>query len=438
MKRLLFILFLFPMLVEAQGTCCDFSLVAKPPSGPNISINQSSLFFSSVTGTASLSQSINYILSSLTNPMAVVIPAGWEGSIDNGSTYHTGSFFSSLTVSGTLKLRVAASTAAGSYGPLDVTFNSTGATARTCSLSATVAAVSLSASPTSATLNGVAGVAGTSASTAVTFANLSGNITITTPSTPLPTEISTDNATFQTTPITYINTDPSPFTLYMRTTSAATAGSVSGTLTIAASGVSTVNITLSGTVTSAPTTIERFSFSLTSKTCTGWTNIFGDPHTGIRTGTGALTGWTYTSIATANYVPNGTNAFDNNGTMAGTFFSDCAGSTTAVMNNGWINGGAYDHTKPQHEIGGLNPAKTYNIKLTGSTNGGSLRVTDVRVEGSGLSSMISFTAKSNTANGVTFNNISPDGSGKIRIWFNQDVSNIEQGHCDAFTISENP
>lgn len=425
------------MLVEAQGTCCDFSLIAKPPTGPNISLNQTSLFFSSVAGSPSLSQSISYILSSLTNPMAIVIPAGWEGSIDNGSTWHTGSFFSSVTTNGTLKVRVAAATAAGSYGPLDVTFNSTGATARTCSLSATVAAVSLLASPTSATLNGVAGIAGTSASTSVTFANLTGNITITTPSTPIPTEISTDNSTFQTTPITYLFTDPSPFTLYMRTTSAAAAGTVSGTATIAASGVSTVNITLSGTVTSAPTTIERFSFSLTNKVCTGWTNVFGDPHTGIRTATGALTGWGYTSVATANYVPNGTNAFDNNGTTGGTYFSDCAGSTTAVMNNGWINGGAYDHTKPQHEISGLNSAKTYNIRFTGSTNGGSLRVTDVRVEGAGLSSMVSFTAKSNTANGAGFNNISPDGSGKIRIWFNQDVTNIEQGHCNGFTIAEN-
>lgn len=416
------------------GSFWDLSGIANPPSGPNINISTVSLSYSSVTGAASAQQSIAYSVSNLTNPLTISIPANWEGSINGGSTW-AGSY-SGLTVSGTLQVRVAAATAAGSYGPSNVTFVSTGALTKQCALSATVAARLLSSTPTSMVLNGTAGAAGSPATSVITFGNLLSDITVTAPTTPEPVELSIDGTTYSN-PLTILASGGSPVTLYARTTSGSTAGSVSGNITLAASGVTTINISTSGTVSALPTTIERFSFSLTAKTLTGWTNVFGDPHTAIKTATGGLTGWGLTTIATANYVPNGACAFDGNGTQAGTFFSDGAGSASAVMNNGYVNGGAYDHTKPQFEISGLDNTKSYNIRLTGSTNGGSQRITDVRVEGATLASVQTFTAKSNTANGATFTNISPDGAGKIRIWFNQDVTNVEQGHCDGFTISQN-
>ncbi|HTI94745.1 MAG TPA: hypothetical protein VL727_29340, partial [Puia sp.] len=74
-----------------------------------------------------------------------------------------------------------------------------------------------------------------------------------------------------------------------------------------------------------------FNFSAGAQVISGWTNVSGDPSTGVRSATS--NGITVSSVATANWAPlAGTGAaFDNIGSAGGTFFSP-----SAVMLNHWF------------------------------------------------------------------------------------------------------
>lgn len=435
MKKIIFLLLFIPVLSKAQ--ILNMSNIKQPlsivptlnPSTLNLSLGSTTAGTPGTDFTLSLNGS---------NLSASTVVLTWnnntEGSKD-GSNWASSQTYSvsAGNITGqpiTVHSRIKSSAPSGSI-VAQLTITSTGAIPQTVNLTGNVSPVStLSANPTSITgLNGTEGSFGAYQVVTVTFLS-----TTVTANAPASTEISQDGGSSWSNQ--QIFSTGSPKALRIRTTAAAPAGSINDNLVLSGPGVTTVNVPVTGTISPAVTQVAKFSFSNTSKTCFGWTNIFGNPATGVKTGTDAGSGITFTSVATANYTPNGSSSFDGNGTQSGTFFNDCSGTSNAIMYNGWVNASAYDHTKPQVQLGNLNPSYTYTIQLTGSTTGGSLRRTDVRVEGVTLSSMQYFDAKNNTANGVTFTGVAPDASGTIRIWFNYDNSSPEQGHMDGFIITK--
>lgn len=442
MRQILNILALLPILASAQ--VINTTRNQAPPIGKYIAVGTASMTFGQVVGTFATAQSSSYNFAAITaGTGSIAIPSNFQASFDGGTTWTSANQTGISAGLGSILIRPVSSLVAGTYSG-DFTFAATGVTpSPTIHVTVTVAAKLLSSSRGALILNGTAGLAGTADSTSVTFANISTSIYAKAPNGSLIVQLSTDGVTWTSSfPMSIATSVGSPFKLYARISSANVAQTVGDTIRIYTgdAGVDTIKLVLSGSISSASTKIERFSFSLTAQVCTNWTNVWGDPSKGgPKTATGALTGWIYTSGDTANYTGNsGAAAFNGNGTQAGTFFSDCAGSASAPMNNGWINGQAFDESKPQGAVSGLDPSKTYNIRFTGSTTGGSQRVTDVHVKGTALSAVKVFTAKNNTANGAEYSNISPSASGVIYIYFNRDTTNIEQGHQDAFTIEENP
>jgi hypothetical protein len=163
-------------------------------------------------------------------------------------------------------------------------------------------------------------------------------------------------------------------------------------------------------------TTTSFNFSSSSHTVSGWTNIAGDPSTGVRSGSSG--GITVSSIATANWVPiPGTgSAFDGVGASGGTFFP------SGVMSNHWFqysNLGEYNAAVPQLQISGLNKDSVYTVKMTGSsTSSFGTNPTQYTVAGKTVDGYIDVNTHSNTANGATFNNIAPDTNGVIHVYIN--------------------
>jgi len=109
-----------------------------------------------------------------------------------------------------------------------------------------------------------------------------------------------------------------------------------------------------------------FNFSAGTQTISGWTNVPGDPSTGVRSATS--NGITVSSVATANWAPlAGTGAaFDNIGSSGGTFFSP-----SAVMLNHWFQysaPGAYNELVPQLQVSGLTKDSVYTLRMTASSS----------------------------------------------------------------------
>lgn len=166
-----------------------------------------------------------------------------------------------------------------------------------------------------------------------------------------------------------------------------------------------------------------FNFSLGAQTVSGWTNVAGDPSTGVRTATDAATGIHISSVATGNWAAyNGGAAFDGGGQSGGTFFP------SAVMLNFWFQYsafyGAYNAAVPQLEITGLNIDSVYTLKMTTSFSGAqvpntfNLNPVQYTVAGTSVYGFVDVNGNFNTANGAVFNNIAPDASGMIRVYVN--------------------
>lgn len=176
----------------------------------------------------------------------------------------------------------------------------------------------------------------------------------------------------------------------------------------------------------------RFNFSATSQPVDGWTNVVGSPSSSIRIATDP-TGIAISTISTDNinrWNPNGNTAFDGVGLAGGTFFP------AAVMMNSYVNDGAYSETYPQFRLSNLDPAKTYKLRVSGSTTGGSLRSTSIRWKADGtISAEQIYNAKNNTANGATFTGVVPSAAGWIDVYVSKGSSN-EQGQVSGIEIIE--
>lgn len=178
----------------------------------------------------------------------------------------------------------------------------------------------------------------------------------------------------------------------------------------------------------------KFFFTATSKTCSGWTNIFGSFTTAGAVKSGTSDGMSISTVALANWPGiGGTNVNDVAGTTAGTFFTDCSGTENAVMRGYALTTATYDHSKIQLKISGLSTSKTYKIMVTGSSTVAN-RGTGIRVEGNSLQSEQTYNATNNTASGATFTAITPNGSGEIDVFVYRTGSNA--GVISAIKIIE--
>lgn len=248
MKKLLFLLLVLPVFAFAQ--VADFSQIQIPPSSPLITISPNSAFsstFTSVAPTPSGTQPITYLFQSLTGANgAIGLPSWAEGSIDGGLTYHA-SFSGLSSSSGTLLVRIAGATTAGSYGPTNVSFTATGATTQNCSASATVSPTpTLTVSPTSLTgVTASAPSAGSASTITATFANPIGNFTV---STVAPLEVSVDGGTTYGTSKNF--NSGSPLAVKTRIAAGGTSGSGSTNVSFTGTSFTTVNVPVAWTITS--------------------------------------------------------------------------------------------------------------------------------------------------------------------------------------------
>ena len=164
---------------------------------------------------------------------------------------------------------------------------------------------------------------------------------------------------------------------------------------------------------------SSFNFSLGSKPVTGWINVAGDPSVAVRTASDGATGWTISSVATANWVPgNGNAANDGGGQAGGTFFP------ADVMLNYWYQDNpyvaSYNALVPQLIISGLHVDSVYTVSMTGSLwytpyDADPSRYT---VAGAIVYGYIDVNADANIADGAVFHNIAPDASGQIKVYVN--------------------
>ena len=178
-------------------------------------------------------------------------------------------------------------------------------------------------------------------------------------------------------------------------------------------------VIVTGKLSMAQTT--SFSFSSASHPLSGWINIAGNPHSGVQTGTDPATGFSISSVSSANwYTINSNNSFDNGGQAGGTFFP------ASVMLNHWYQYGAsnsgYNAAVPQLIVSGLNKDSVYTFKMTGSVgiNIGTLEVNPIRftVTGAVVNGPIDVNGDYNTANGAIFHNVAPDANGQVKIYVN--------------------
>ena len=164
--------------------------------------------------------------------------------------------------------------------------------------------------------------------------------------------------------------------------------------------------------------IASFNFSATPVAVSGWTNLSGNPAAAVVTATS--NGITVSSIAAANWSPNGVSARNGNGFNPGTYFP------AAVMSNNWFqyNGSArtlanYNASVPQLQISGLNPDSFYILKMTGSDTSSLVsNPMDYTISGSIVYAAQGVNAHNNATQGVTFQNIYPNSSGIVKIYVN--------------------
>lgn len=162
--------------------------------------------------------------------------------------------------------------------------------------------------------------------------------------------------------------------------------------------------------------LASFSFSKTPVSVSGWTNIAGNPSRQVLTATAG--GLTLTSVNTANWAPRDTTSSANNfGDWPGVFFPP------DVMSNDWfVDNGAnhnlalYNAVLPQLQISGLNKDSTYTLRMSGNNVFFGSSVTRYTVMGSVVYNSQDLDTYRNTTHGVTFQHVSPDASGVLKIF----------------------
>jgi len=228
-------------------------------SSPSITPSVSTLTgFATTAGTASAVQTFTVTGANLSADVTVTAPTGFEVASD-GATFAGSKILtqSAGAVSGTISVRIAASTAQGALASANVTLVS-GATSANVAVSGTVTAAgtpSVTVSPSSATgLTNYVGQVSASTNYTVTGTNLVSNLLVSASTNAI--EVSTNSSTGYTNSFSLAPSVDGTLTntVYVRISALAPAGAVSATVGNV-SGVASNNFTVSGTVTTPALTL---------------------------------------------------------------------------------------------------------------------------------------------------------------------------------------
>lgn len=296
--------------------------MVQPGNTPSISIATSSITFAPiVSGNSSASQNTTTTAANLTNPGSITSPGTWLELSFNNSTPWSSSLSLPITSGNWTGAPVVFYFRVTSVAPVgpntgNITVASSGASPKTIAVTATVTSpgASLNASPLSFTgMSAVAGTQGSSVNYLLTGSNLgANNVTVTAPTNFL---VSKDNSSFATSQVVTPSSGSVNQTIYTAIASTALAGAVSGNISNVVSGASTVNVSVSGVV-SSPSSADSINVNFWNSAngnvnpANGWNNIAliesGSPQTSatlLRT-TGVSSGVTVT-ISTVDLL------FDN-------------------------------------------------------------------------------------------------------------------------------
>lgn len=367
------------------------------------------------------------------------------------STSPTGEFGSSvlLTVADgniigepvTLYFRMA-STAELGTNDADLVVSSSGATTITIPISGIVAVPTptLTVNQTSLpAFNTTAGTASSYSTFTVSGQHLTSNVTVTAPS---HYELSTSSGGPYTSPLTLIPADGvlATTTIYARISASASTGTPSGNITISATGATTKNVAVSGTVTApgglydtiqvnfydsannigkilrpAPDLWNNYSVALTS------TLTSNNPSAYLQTKTGTATGVRVQWIANTSTV----NGYSDN-TNAGAQSNYGAGNTMNFPDSVFQSARFSTQSPSTMNITGLDDGKTYKIRAVVSRNSATSRpVTYTLGEQS-----VNVNAALNLTDVIEFENVTPvGGTITISITFTNQFS-----YCNALQI----
>lgn len=383
MKKLLTILLFFPFLLHAQGGGYpSFANIQAPGTGPTVFVTYGFFnTYTTVAGTPSTTNANPFSLTALTGSNgAINIPAPFEGSINNGENYFSGSsaFTELATGNYTLQLRVAASATAGSYGPDTVKFTATGAPTQYCVVTATV---SSSGSPTNTVSTSSLTIPSTPSGTpSASNSFILNGVRLTladTVKTGASFGISLDNLNFSNLVIVPESGGTvSSVGVYTRLIAGAAPGSYSGYDTITSAGAAPVVVSLAGTVTSAAVP-DTFYFNFDSThtvTARNWTNITGSLWKTAKMGTvtgnvSTITWQTFTKAQGGwfGYASAGdtTTVAASNGYTSNTL--PVPSAATLDYEFSYETGGDYNPANYKFEVSGLIPSHTYTITMSASS-----------------------------------------------------------------------
>ncbi|HEY8968715.1 MAG TPA: DUF4402 domain-containing protein, partial [Puia sp.] len=283
-------------------------------------------------------------------------------------------------------------------------------------------------------LTGITGNTGTPQTVTVTFSSGT-TISVTAPSN---TEISKDGGSTYASSQTL--TSGSPVALKIRTTATAPIGAISGNLTLSGTGVSTVNVPVTGAVTNTLTTPDSagFQFLLTpSLLVAGWQGVIGDPSLAVRSGTISGTTITYSTVSTSS-------------SNWGQFFGACIGANngvtnatipdatnSGVMREAYNTANVFQTTNPQFISGGWKTdGTTYDIELSGTTQYSVNALGSYSVRGSTLSSTLSISGSGNISSNAMWTNLAPDSSGNFTFYVGKSNSGQDVGMLSYIKIKK--
>jgi len=181
----------------------------------------------------------------------------------------------------------------------------------------------------------------------------------------------------------------------------------------------------------APATSDSvmWNFSETNQVFSPARNLYGEPHSGIRTNA-APNGWTISTVATANWTNYSTygSAVDNVGTSTNqSVFPEV--SSNVLRHTYFMYGNlsdTYDAGKPQFQISGLNPATTYRVWMLGSLGPSAFdaNLTDYHIEGLTTPAKQSINGTLNTVTVAAVWDIQPNASGIIKLWASSSTTSV--------------
>jgi hypothetical protein len=246
-------------------------------SDPAIAVVANLSAFTATQGSVSAAQTFTVSGANLTGNVTVTAPTDFELSTDGTNFFASRALTpssGSLDVS-SISVRIKTAAPVGAVSG-NITVSSTGATSQTLSLSGTVVPPpSITTTGTLVAFNTTAGTASAVQTFNVSGANLTGNVTLTTPS---GFEVSNDGTTYAgSLTLTQSGGTLAGTTISVRIAAAAVVGSPSGNIGVASSGATSRSVAVSGTVVPPPSLST--SGTLTSFTTTEGTASSVQPFT---------------------------------------------------------------------------------------------------------------------------------------------------------------